>query len=206
MSIITFDDLRSHLGIEDSEDDISIIRAVNAGNERVAKYCGAPYRIFDKTSTDDASARVYRPTDQCELYVHDFWTTTALEVKVDFADSGTFGTTWALDTDFILEPTNAVVDGEPFTKIRAVNTYFPIWNVRPSVQVTAPWGWPAMPARAIEAALLEAAKVWKRKDSPEGVLGGFGDFNAVRVSQFADPDAARDLQPLRRADRLALVR
>jgi hypothetical protein len=206
MSIISVAALRTHLGIDDQGDDGTLTRAVDAANERVAKYCGAPYRIFDKTATDDASARVYRPTDQCELYVHDFWTTTALVVKVDFADSGTFGTTWTLGTDFILEPDNAVADGEPFTKIVAVGTYFPIWNVRPSVQVTAAWGWPSIPARATEAALLEAAKVWKRKDSPEGVLGGFGDFNAVRVSQFADPDAARDLGPLRRKDRLALVR
>lgn len=39
------------------------------------------------------------------------------------------------------------------------------------------------------ACLMQAARYWKRKDSPEGVAG-FGDLGPIRVMSF-DPDVER---------------
>jgi hypothetical protein len=50
------------------------------------------------------------------------------------------------------------------------------------------------------AALILGARIWKRKNSPEGVLGGFQDFGAVRISSRQDPDVVNLLVDYRRAE------
>jgi hypothetical protein len=67
---------------------------------------------------------------------------------------------------------------------------------RPSVRVTALWGWPATPLPVHRACLLWARRLYVRKDSPAGVLG-FGDMGAVRLSSV-DPDIRNLLGPYRR--------
>ena len=52
--------------------------------------------------------------------------------------------------------------------------------------------------------LMKAAKLWKRKDTPNGVEG-FADFGVVRVSTREDPDIMALIAPLRRMDRVAGV-
>lgn len=199
MSIITAVDLAAYMGdTANSLSPESLSFAASAANEAIADYCGAPKRIFTKTETGDASERAYRPSDQCRLSVHDFWDTSALQIAVDFADSGAYATEWTYNTHFMLEPTNAAADGLPYTTIIPLNTYFPVYNRRPSVLVTAAWGWETIPAKVTEAALIKAARLFKRKDSPEGVVGGFADFTAVRISSREDPDVMSLLQPARR--------
>lgn len=201
MSIITSAGLAGHLGIEDSDDDLALTRAADAANSAVARHCGFPLRQFDKTDVVDASVRYYQPDNQCRLYVTDFWETSALQVHVDFADNGSYGTTWTLNTHFLLEPMNATADGEPYTTISPITSYFPTYNRRPSVKVTAAWGWPEIHPDVAEAALIKAAKLFKRKDSIDGVLGGFADFGAVRISTREDPDVVSLLQPFKRNER-----
>jgi len=52
-----------------------------------------------------------------------------------------------------------------------------------------PW-----PAEVHTAALIEAARTFKRRGSPEGVAGVGGDFGLVRVSSF-DPTIEAALGP-----------
>lgn len=203
MAIIDSSALRAHLGLEDSDDDSTMGTAVAAACSAVAIHCG---RQFDADTT--ATAKLYRPEHQGKLATDDFWTTTGLVVKTDDDDDGTFETTWTLDTDFILEPTNGERYGEslPYHEIVGLDARsFPTWNRRPSVQVTAKWGWASVPSPVTQAALLIAARVWQRRKSPEGVLGGFQDFSAVRVSSRQDPDAMMLLAPYRHPGVVALV-
>jgi hypothetical protein len=64
------------------------------------------------------------------------------------------------------------------------------------VQVTGTWGWPAVPVDVKQACLLLAARLFIRKESPQGVAG-FGEFGAIRV-RSADPDVVALLEPYRR--------
>ena len=189
MAIITTENLKSHLGIPDTTDDTTLGWAVDATNSAIVDYCG---RTFDKTVTGSASARVFDRLDACEIEVDDFWETSVLVVKSDDDDDGTFETTWTINTDFILEPLNGLRYGQawPYTTIRAVGSRRFPRTLRPGVQVTAAWGWASVPAPVFEAALIKAARVWKRRKSPEGVLGGFAEFGPVRVSRSEDPDVA----------------
>jgi len=62
-----------------------------------------------------------------------------------------------------------------------------------SIQVTARWGWPTIPAQIEMATRLLAARLYRRKDSPQGVITS-ADWGAVRVSR-TDPDVHALLFP-----------
>jgi hypothetical protein len=205
VAIIAAADLKTWLGISDTTDDTTIATAVAAANSAVPIHCG---RTFDKTATNAASARVYYADGTCRVNIDDFWETSALVVKTDDGDDGTYEQTWTLGTDFQVEPLNGL-DGPlavPYYRLRAVGTLrFPTSNLRPGVQITAAWGWTAVPGDVTEATLIKASRLFKRKDTPEGVLGGFADIGAVRISNREDPDVVALLRPYVRTDRLALV-
>jgi hypothetical protein len=55
-----------------------------------------------------------------------------------------------------------------------------------TLRITARWGWPSIPAEVEMATRLLAARLYKRKDSPQGVIAS-ADWGAVRVSK-TDPD------------------
>jgi hypothetical protein len=54
-------------------------------------------------------------------------------------------------------------------------------GLRPGVEVTAKWGWPSVPDDIEVACQILTADLYKRKDSPGGVLG-LGDLGAIRMS------------------------
>lgn len=199
MTILTSAELARHLGIPDGADDDRLAIAASAASRSIVSYCG---RSFDTTTSASASARTYRAKSPTLCITDDFWTTTALTVKVDATDSGTYGTTLTLNTDYIVEPLNGIEDGltVPYRKIRATSWQFSTRSTFPSVQVTAAWGWASVPDEVKEAARIQGARWFRRKDSPEGVLGGFQDFGAVRVSTRMDPDVAQLLKYYRTSE------
>lgn len=187
MAIIFPADLATWIQLPDVN-AAGVAAAVNAANQRVESYCD---RIFSTTAIADASSRTFFPSSGGYCDVDDFWETTALVVELDFGDDGTYETTWTLNTDFYLEPLNGLINGRsrPYNRIVPTNgRVFPYCSTRPSVQVTAAWGWAAIPAEVTQAALMIAARLFRRKDSVEGVLGGFDDFGIRRVSRYEDPD------------------
>ena len=52
--------------------------------------------------------------------------------------------------------------------------------------------WPEVPATVHQAALIQAHRIFKRKDAPEGMMG-FADFGVVRMQGKLDPDVAANL-------------
>ena len=202
MAIITSSDTAAHLGISGSQHDTTVAWATAAANAAVVRYC---HRSFDKTAVASETARVYSRSGEgtwrgiespYTAVIHDVWDTTNLVVKTDDDDDATFETTWDA-SDYQLEPLN-LLDGDaysPYWRIRAVEgRTFPISNRRAALQVTAAWGWTAVPAEVTEAALIKAARLFHRKDSPQGVAG-FGDFGVVRITRAQDPDVADLLGP-----------
>lgn len=196
MAIITVEDLRKHLSISGVQHDAALTNAVNAANSWVANWCG---RDFMRVEDGAETVRVFNPSDSTLTYIDDIWSTTNLVVKSDDGDDGTFETTWA-STDYQLEPINQREYGAmvPYYMIRAIgDRSFPIRSVRPSLQITAAWGWSAPPGDVFEATLLKAAQLFHRKDSPQGVAG-FDQFGAVRISKAEDPQVVSLLAPYRR--------
>ena len=184
--------LKKRLGINDGDDDSALDSALNAASRGIDGYCR---RQFNKA--DSPTARRFHPTNRALAIVDDFLTKVGLVVKVDADDDGIYETTLAV-TDYEVEPLNGIVDGEsgwPFWKVRLVTgTSFPK-QVRPAVEVTAQWGWNAVPAPVNEAALIVAEEIFKLKDAPFGVAG-FSQWGPMRVRN--NPMAKSMLTPYRR--------
>lgn len=186
MTVITVPALASWLNITDGEDDVNLISAVAASNRAVRRWCG---RTFEVTTTSSASARTFTPKSWKICRTDDFWTTEGLIVKVDSGDDGTYETTLSSTTDFFPEiPTGQErALGFPYRKLVSTGWSFPTCNLRPSVQVTAAWGWQSIPEDVVLGGLIKGARLFKRRQSPEGFAGGFQDF-AARISRSEDPD------------------
>lgn len=202
MPIITDANLKTHLGISGTQHDTIITNAVNAANQAVVQFCG---RTFDKTAVGSETARVYRPENRCLVLTDDFHDTTNLVVETDEGDDGTYETTWTITTDFQTEPLNQLENGVtvPYYRIRAVESRLFPWNRRPSVQVTAAWGWDSVPGAVFQATLIKAARLFHRKDSPQG-LASFDEFGAIRLGS-KDSDVMSLLAPFRRSEQILLV-
>lgn len=179
-SYATTAELKSRLDITDSTDDTRLTEALSSASRGIEKFCG---RQFNKATS--ASARVYYPRAACWTDVDDFHTTTGLVVATDDGDDGTYETTWST-SDYQLEPLNGTVDGEtgwPYSTIRGVGSRnFPTTSHRAPVQVTAQWGWNAVPSAVKEATLVLAEDVFKLADTPFGA-GGFGEFGRIRARE-----------------------
>lgn len=177
-SYATAAELKTRLDIDDTDDDTRLGEALSTASREIEAWCG---RQFNKTTT--ASARVYAPRTDGLLFVDDFHTTTDLVIGTDNGDDGTYETTWSAG-DYVLEPRNGIVNGQtgwPYWRIAATgNRWWPLAHHRPSAQVTAQWGWTAVPAAVKEACMISAAELFKMGDAPFGVAG-FGEFGPVRV-------------------------
>lgn len=141
-SYATVAELESRLGTPDDGTYTALLDAASRAVETFTR------RQFNQTVT--ATARKYRAVDPQRLPVDDFHTTTGLVVSVD-------GTAWAA-ADFEARPPDGVMDGQsgwPFSDLMTVGRYWPN-NRRATIEVTAQWGWAAVPA-AIKQATLDAA-------------------------------------------------
>ncbi|HCT81756.1 MAG TPA: hypothetical protein DGT23_35285 [Micromonosporaceae bacterium] len=179
-------------------DNAVMERAINAASRAIDRFCGRKFYLEAAVGI-----RVYRPKEPDIAWVDDIGTTTGLVIKTDTDGDGTWTTTWQSD-DYQLEPLNADVVGagstvQPYAwwRIVAIDTEtFPVSENRVTLQVTARFGWSAVPDDVTEACLLKAAGLYKRKDSPQGIAG-FDGFGAVRVTR-SDPDVVSLLRPYMR--------
>ena len=184
------------IGVGDTLDDDLIDNCVGAASRLIDGYCN---RKFWQSGT---ASRIYQAEDSFYCSIDDI-AGTAITLKTSSQADGTFDVTWKV-SDYQLEPLNGNLDGLEWSydKIRAVGDYlFPTVNAnygeQALVQVTAVFGWPAIPEPVTQATIIQASRIFKRYDSPLGVAG-FGDLGAIRVSRYLDPDMAQLVEPYRR--------
>lgn len=188
-------ELKTRLAATGSGDDTALTNALAVASRGIEHVCR---RQFNQATS--ATARVYYPCDACLSEPDDFYTTTGLIVATDGDNDGVYETTWA-STDYQREPLNGIVNGEsgwPTYRLRAVaSRYFPArygsyTPRRAPLQVTAQWGWSAVPAGVKEACLTVAEETFKLKDAPYGVIG-MSEWGAIRVR--ANPMAMMMIGP-----------
>lgn len=180
----TLTNQKTFLSITDSSDDTLLENLIESASRSIDRI--ANRRFYADAS---ASARTYRAYSDIYTFVDDISSTSGLIVQTDDDGDGTFETTLTINTDFLVEPFTAIAKGRPITQLTVVNTSvsFPIFpglfsnGLRPGVQVTAKWGWPSVPDDIEVATQILTADLYKRKDSPGGVLG-LGDLGAIRMS------------------------
>jgi hypothetical protein len=191
-SYATTAELKSYLRITDTTDDTLLTAALATASRLVEHHCS---RQFNKDSPATPTARVYYPLNQSDAAVDDFYTTTGLIVAMSTADDGTYGTTLTA-AQYQLLPLNGVRSGEagwPYFRLRLQNTTFTS-TVRPQLQVTASWGWNAVPAAVKQATVYMAEEVYKLKGAPFGVANT-DQFGPIRVRE--NPRVMAMLAPYR---------
>ena len=165
MTLVSVGELRSRLGIQDSDDDYLLSAAVSAASSRVQAFCGRAFASY--TGVRNFVIPNGRMTHLVDL--PDLATATGLVV----VDNGT-----TIDpTGYQLEPIDQVghddsKGGWPYTTIRRILTIWtPSWAGRPTLAITGTWGWPAIPEPVKAATLQMAADIYRQKDA---VFAGVG--------------------------------
>ena len=185
------------IGTADTQDDDLIDNCAGAASRLIDGYANRQFWAYGS-----ATVRVFTAADSYVCEIDDI-ASTAITLKTSTLADGVFDVTWTT-SDYQLEPTNGILDGltVPYTRIRAVGDYlFPTLNANfgseALVQLTATYGWPAVPEPITQAVIIQASRIFKRYDSPLGVAG-FGDLGAIRVTRALDPDVAQLVEPYRR--------
>lgn len=189
-SIVTTDytdltTLKAFLGISDTVDDTALSDAITEASRQIDADAGTTFYPITE-------ARYFEPQSPFVVRVDRFCTTSGLTVQTGV--DGTYPTTLTLDTDYLTYPYNAVARGDAFRALRSPNGLLPSGFGRPTVKVTATWGTASVPDVVAKAALIKAAQLFRRKDTPEGVAGS-SEFGVVRISRTEDPDYLRLLRP-----------
>jgi hypothetical protein len=193
----TLAEAKAYLSIVDSIDDTMLESMVEAASRAIDNIAGR--RFYLDTS---ASARLYRGTNPYILTVDDFGSTTGIALALDTGGDGTYETVLTYNTDYVVEPFNAFAMGKPYTQITLVGGQLLPWllpNLRPSVQLTAKWGYPTVPDDISQACLILTADMYKRKDSVGGNLG-ISELGAIRMSPLG-----RDIAAMTRAYRREVI-
>lgn len=170
------------LGLDDDDDMTWTTQVCTATSRAIDRWCGR--RFYADTV---ATARVFQPSTSYVVRVDDLQSGTITTVKTDDNDDGTFETTWTT-ADYEVLPLNAIgpsgYEGWPVTELRAVEArLWPTWVKRAGVvQVTAKWGWAAVPSEVKQSAYILGSELWKRKDAPFGVAG-ISDLGVLRIRE-----------------------
>lgn len=178
-------------------DDTELALAVTAASRVIDEFCG---RQFGSTAAVEAriySAEWDRVRRRWIVDTDDIATATGLLVAVDDDDTQTFD---GSITDYRLWPfNNDENSGRPWTRI-IVNSDSAISPscAEGAVQVTATWGWAAVPTPVKNATLIEANRIFQRRVSPYGIAGSPETGSELRLLRSVDVDAQKILQPYRR--------
>lgn len=180
---------------DDTSEDAELEDCVETASRDMDALSGKGRKFWQDS---DEVARYYYPCDSRTVWVDDFATTAdQFAVSVDLDDDGTFETTLTLNTDYICVPVNATADGKPWEGIQLLDgtlTGFErLSSGRPSVRVTAKFGWASVPEAVKRATLLQAKLLFKADDTT------FGSFQmmdglARRVPKV-DPVAQARMEP-----------
>jgi hypothetical protein len=186
-------DLKTYLGLSGTGQDTNLDNAIDAASRLIDKICD---RYFYQD--ESVNAHYYTPTNEFTLYVDDISTTTGLIVQLDTTDNGTYDTTLTLDTDFVLKPFNPkahkISNADyfwPYTELQILATrsserFDPL--VVKNIKIQAKFGWSAIPEAISQATLLQATRLFKRKDTPFNVFGNEATGTQELFSKM-DPDA-----------------
>lgn len=168
----TLPEVKAELRLTTTVDDARIERAIEAASRAIDN---ATRRKFTTTT----GARVFRSWGS-QVIVDDASAVTLVEESNDQA-------VWSTVASTGYTP-NARPPIRRLTRLAGAE-----WLS--FVRVTATWGAAAIPAEVHTACMIQAIRLFKRPDTPEGVL--VGDFGAARLARI-DPDVLALVRPLAR--------
>lgn len=186
---VTSGDLKAYLGIDDTIDDAQLGFAIAAASRAVDDSAARQFGLVAAPEARVYTARFSSSRRRWVVDVDDLMTVAGLVVAVD---AGAI-------TAYHLHPRNADKRGRPWTRLLVDEAS----GVQPTcdvdgVTVTARWGWTTVPVAVQQAMLLQAARLFKRKDAPFGVAGSPDLGSEMRLLAKVDPDVEVALNDYRR--------
>jgi hypothetical protein len=185
----TLNQVKSAIGIADGFDDSLLEMAIESASRQIDSYTE---RYFYNAGT---AVKIFAPIDNWVCPTEDFITLTKVETS---EDGETYDTEWTSD-DWQAEPLNGRAGGlvTSYTQIRAVEDYlFPYRNGEATVRITGTWGWSAVPIAITQATVILASRIFKRLDSPLGIISG--ELGSMRIGFRLDPDVQHLIDPYRK--------
>ncbi len=200
----TLAEIKAFVNITDAINDNELEDAVNSASRQIDAFTGRKFYADGSTS-----AKLYRTRNPYHVTVDDISTSTGLVVKYDDNEDGTFDTTVAA-SDFALLPLNGEafgIAGLGFTSIELFtdgSNEFPTTqtNNRPLIQITANWGFSAVPEPVRQACLMLSSENFAMRNTPLGIAG-VGEFGVLAVRQ--NRQITRMLDPYRRGDSIGIA-
>lgn len=190
-------ELGSLVRVGDALDDAQLGLALAAASRAVDDRCRRQFGRLDEPETRRYTARWSRTRAGWLAPIDDLMTTADLAVGVGVGDSGDPEVTVA--AGYVLRPRNGPARGLPWTELLIPAAAAPGGaGGDGSVQVTARWGWPAVPVAIKQATLMQASRLLARRDAPFGVAGSPESGSEVRLLARLDPDVAVAVEPYRR--------
>lgn len=183
----TVEEIKGELDITTDEYDALISGWVGAAKEFIDKYCN---RVFSTVTT---TARYFDGAGSI-LFIDDLVTIDALGFKLDTDGDGVYESTLAI-TDYELYPLNTTP--KTIIKISSNSTYGGFASgVKKGVQITGTWGYASSIPEPIKgAAIIQACRWFKRKDSAFATTAGVGELGTVEITKGLDPDIALMMGP-----------
>lgn len=183
------DELKVWLSLDPSDSDFDDLldKAINAASRGVDK---CTRRHFYQVTETRYFSPVTRTFIDLGSY-NDLVSVTTLATDND--GDGIYETEWDA-ADYGLFPRNPAAAPEP-RPYRSVSAANPALRFTDPTSIEGVWGWPEIPDMIHEGTLLQAARLFKRREAPEGVVG-LNMFGTVRMGRL-DPDVRKLVNPYR---------
>lgn len=189
---VTLDELKGQFGIapDDDVEDVRLNRARASASRSIDTTCGRRFWLDPEPvqRTFRLQGRIVHEPDGELFLAPDIGSADALVVETGAAGAAM---SWAQVTGYELHPDNALAEGKPITGLLRSGGTWGLSTAR--LRLTAQFGWPAVPEDIHEAALILATRLFKRKDSPEGIIGS-AEWGVRNLSR-RDPDVWNLIEP-----------
>jgi hypothetical protein len=185
----TLQDVKTYLNVTGATEDVRLSNAIESASRAIDTWTRRRFYAVSGVRYFSGEADFGRAC----LLDEDLLTVT--EIATDDQNTRVYSP-W-LVSDYELEPINS---GPPFTQVRVAPLSvrsFPIWPR--GVRLTGTWGYSATAPQAVnEACVMLAARYFKRKDAPFGVVGT-PELGFMRVTP-KDTDVMALLKPFVRVE------
>ena len=174
------DDLAAYTRIPDDADDVQLGLAIATASRGIDDHCRRQFGLVAAPEARHYPVRWDARRGQYVADIDDLMTTTGLELDGEAV------------ADPLLLPRNAAAKGGPWTTL--------VLSDAPAreVEITARWGWAEVPDAIVQACLLQASRLFSRRNSPYGVAGSPDTGSELRLLAKVDPDVAVALRPYRK--------
>jgi hypothetical protein len=162
---------------EDTYDDAELALAITSASRAIDTATNRQFGSLGTATAFRYTARFDANRNAYVVRIEDLMDSTGLIVKTEGTEV----------FDFDLYPFNAPSYGKPWTLLIIHDG---VSTEEGDIEVTAKWGWTSVPATIKNATLLQAARLFKRREAPFGVAGSPDMGNEIRLLAKLDPDVA----------------